>query len=101
MSRCQEVKNLKNLTFESEIESKLVRGIEDLGGVALKYEAGEGWPDRICVLPDGKILWVETKRPDGRVAVLQKWRHKFLRKLGHRVEVPKTKEEVERLISSL
>lgn len=95
------MQNLKNLTFESEIESRLVRRIEELGGIALKYEAGEGWPDRICVLPRGKILWVETKRQDGRVAVLQKWRHKFLRGLGHRVEVPKTKEEVDQVIDSL
>lgn len=88
---------MKKLIFESDIEARLVRGVETLGGVAIKLP-GDGWPDRLCVLPHGRIVWVETKRPDGAVAGLQKWRHKVLRKLGQVVEVPWTAAEVDQLL---
>lgn len=85
------------MVFESEIEQKLVRGVESLGGVCLKHGM-DGWPDRIVALPHGSVVWVETKRPDGRVADLQKWRCARLRKLGHRVEIPWSMEDVESLL---
>ena len=87
------------MLFESDIERRLVTGVEKLGGVCLK--AGqEGWPDRIAILPDSRLVWVELKRPDGKVASLQKWRHAILRKLGQRVETPYTVDEVDRLLNS-
>lgn len=85
------------MIYESDIESCLVTGVEKLGGHCLKH-GQDGWPDRIVLLPGGHTIWVETKRPDGRVADLQKWRAAKLRKLGHRVEIPMTKEEVNKLL---
>lgn len=87
------------MVFESEIEQKLVSGVEKLGGACIKVGV-EGWPDRLVVLPHGITVWVETKRPDGRVADLQKWRAAKLRKIGHHVEIPKSKEAVEKLLRS-
>lgn len=85
------------MVFESDIERKLVEGVEDLGGQCLKM-GQDGWPDRVVVLPAGRVVWVELKRPDGRVATLQKWRAAALRKLGHRVETPWSKEDVQKLL---
>ena len=88
------------LVFESEIEGNLVKGIEKLGGLCLKH-GQDGWPDRIALLPQGRVVWIETKRPDGRVAALQKWRVAQLRKLGFRVEIPMNAEEVAQILASL
>jgi hypothetical protein len=85
--------------FESDIEAKLVRGIEKRGGLCLKFGM-DGWPDRIVLLPD-TVIWVELKRPTGEVAKLQKWRAAQLRKLGQRVEIPKSKEDVQQFLDSL
>ena len=87
------------MIFESDIEEKLVRGIEKRGGLCLKFGM-DGWPDRIVVLPD-KVVWVELKRPTGEVAKLQKWRAAQLKKLGQRVEIPKSKEDVQQFLDSL
>ena len=88
------------MVYESDIEKVLVNGIENLGGQCLKL-GQDGWPDRIAVLPNGVTVWVELKRPDGRVAGLQKWRRAQLQRIGHRVEIPKSKEDVKRLLDSL
>ena len=87
------------MIFESDIEEKLVRGIEKRGGLCLKFGM-DGWPDRIVILPD-TVVWVELKRPTGEVAKLQKWRAAQLKKLGQRVEIPKSKEDVQQFLDSL
>lgn len=87
------------MIFESDIEEKLVRGIEKRGGLCLKFGV-DGWPDRIVILPD-TVVWVELKRPTGEVAKLQKWRAAQLKKLGQRVEIPKSKEDVQQFLDSL
>ena len=88
------------MVYESDIEKVLVNGIEDLGGQCLKL-GQDGWPDRIAVLPGGVTVWVELKRPDGEIAKLQTWRRIQLQRIGHRVETPKSKEDVKALLESL
>ena len=91
---------MKKLIYESDIEASLVSGIEKLNGVCLKI-GYDGWPDRLCVLPDGEFLWVELKRDDGELSSLQQWRRAWLKKRGHRVEIPYTKEDVAEILKSL
>ena len=88
------------MIYEADIEKQLVTGVEKLGGVCLKH-GQDGWPDRIALLPGGRVVWVETKRPDGTVADLQRWRAAQLRRLGFRVEIPWSKEDVEKLLQDL
>ena len=64
--------------LEKEIESKLLALVKRHGGLCLKWVC-PGWggvPDRIILLPGGRIKFVETKRPKGgRYSALQdKWR---------------------------
>lgn len=73
------------LKLEKEIERGLVAMVERHGGRCLKWVC-PGWsgvPDRILLLPGGRIYFVETKRPaGGRLSALQrKWRD-WLLKLG-------------------
>ena len=69
-------------TLEKEIERKLLRLVEKHGGRCLKWVC-PGWagvPDRIVLLPGGRIHFVETKRPKGgRYSAMQdKWREWLL-----------------------
>lgn len=71
--------------LEKDIEKKLRQMIEQHGGRCLKWVC-PGWagvPDRICLLPGGLVLFVETKRPVGGVlSARQKWWQKTLTGLG-------------------
>lgn len=71
--------------LEKDVERKLREMIESHGGLCLKWVC-PGWagvPDRICLLPGGRIYFVELKRPKGgKTAKLQEWWHSRLRRLG-------------------
>lgn len=65
-------------TLERDIERKLRLLVAKHGGLCLKWVC-PGWsgvPDRIILLPGGRIHFVETKRPKGgRYSAMQdKWR---------------------------
>ena len=72
-------------TTEKDIERKLRLLVEKNGGQCLKWVC-PGWsgvPDRIVLLPRGRITFVETKRPKGgQLSELQKWWGRKLRDLG-------------------
>lgn len=72
-------------TLEKEIEKKLRKKVEALGGRCLKWTC-PGWsgvPDRIVLLPKGRIYFVETKRPKGgQLSALQKKWCEWLTVLG-------------------
>ena len=71
--------------LEKEIEQKLVAMTRRHGGHCLKWVC-PGWsgvPDRILLLPGGRVLFVELKRPKGGVvAKRQEWWRRELRRLG-------------------
>ena len=71
---------------ESFIEKKLVQEVKKRGGLCEKWISGtSGWPDRIVILPAGKIGFVEVKAPGKEPRPLQVHRHKQLRALGYKV----------------
>ena len=73
---------------ESIIEKKLVQEVKKRGGLCEKWISGtSGWPDRIVILPAGKIGFVEVKAPGKEPRPLQVHRHKQLRALGYKVYV--------------
>ncbi len=64
------------IPLEKEIEAKLVDVVNRYGGLCLKWVC-PGWagvPDRIVLLPGGKVIFVELKRPKGGViSSRQRW----------------------------
>lgn len=64
---------MSNLT-EKQIEYRLKYKAKQLGGKAYKFVSpgNSGVPDRIVVLPRGKIGFAEMKRPGGKASALQK-----------------------------
>lgn len=71
--------------LEKEIEQKLKKMVERQGGLCLKWVC-PGWlgvPDRICLLPGGTVIFVETKKPKGgKRGEMQKWWARKLSDLG-------------------
>ena len=89
---------------EREVESHLTKLCEAAGLPIFKFVPDQApeMPDRMILLPGRRVVWVELKKPKGgRVAALQKYRHKVLREAGHRVEVVWTKEQAEALVAEL
>ena len=74
---------------EKEIEKKLVQETKRRKGLALKFVTPgfDGMPDRILLLPGGKIAFVEVKAPGRQPRLLQLVRHQALRRLGFQVFV--------------
>lgn len=74
---------------EKEIEKKLTLEAKKRGGLAVKFVSPgfDGMPDRIVLMPAGKMAFVEVKAPGKRPRPLQMARHKLLRALGFLVFV--------------
>ena len=72
---------------EKQIESKLIKAVKQLRGLCLKFVSPsfDGVPDRIVLLPEGKIAFVETKRTGGKMRPLQLRRKKKIEQLGFKV----------------
>ena len=76
---------------ESELERILVEQIRKAGGKAYKWisPGNDGVPDRIVILQEGKVFFVELKADDGRLSAQQKIQIARMRKLGADVMVVK------------
>jgi hypothetical protein len=87
---------------EKDIEGRLVAEVRKTGGLCLKF-ISPGWsgaPDRICLWPDGEVVFVELKRPGGKVRPLQERRAEQLRKLGFEVLVVDSTEKIKELFNN-
>ncbi len=74
---------------EKEIEQSLRRAVLKRGGLCLKF-ISPGWsgaPDRLVLLPEGRLGFVEVKAPGKKPRPLQVARMRILRGLGFYVEV--------------
>ena len=84
---------------EKKIEQALVREVRCRGGLCVKWNAGtSGWPDRIVLLPGGRVGFVEVKAPGEVSRPLQVHRHEQLRRLGYRVYVLDDMDEIDDLV---
>lgn len=74
---------------EATIERKLVSAAKLRGGICTKWVSPgyDGVPDRIVLLPGGKIGFVEVKAPREKPRPLQLARHNRLRQLGFKVYI--------------
>ena len=69
---------------EKIIESKLVKAVKEKGGIAPKFVSPglDGVPDRLVLLPGGKIAFIELKATGKKLRPLQVRRKRQLEKLG-------------------
>ena len=88
---------------EKTIEQKFRKAVRDAGGVALKFTSPgfDGVPDRLALLPGGRMAFVEIKAPGEKPRPLQLARHWMLRRLGFKVYVLDAAEQIEKIISEI
>lgn len=89
---------MKKETVDSEkvVERKLVELVKINGGMCIKLLCDQltGLPDRMCLFPGHKIVFVELKTTGRKPRRIQVFMHNKLRALGFRVEVIDTVESV-------
>ena len=87
---------------EKEIENYLIRKIKNKKGVAYKFTSpgNSGVPDRLCLLPNGKIFFVELKSPGKKPRALQVNQITKIMSLGQRVYVVDSKEKVDEVLET-
>ncbi len=91
-------------TLEKEVESRLRTQVKNkLGGMAVKFVSPglNGVPDRIVLLPHGRIIFVETKAPKEKLRKLQEYVCGLIRGLGFDVRRIDTKEKVDLFIREM
>ena len=88
---------------EKQIEQKLVKATKDVGGIAPKFVSPgfDGMPDRLVLLPGGKLAFVEVKSPGQKPRALQEARHKLLRSLGFNVFVLDDMQLITKILSKI
>ena len=92
---------MKNIECEKKLERSLKNSVEiKLKGMCLKLLSAHitGLPDRLCLFPGGRILFVELKTTDKKPRKIQLFMHRKIRALGFRVEVVDTSEQIESII---
>jgi hypothetical protein len=77
------------MAAEKKLEQKLVQAVKKMGGICPKLVSPgtDGMPDRMTLLPGGRIIFIEVKAPGKKPRPLQELRHRQLRKLGFKVYV--------------
>lgn len=109
---------MKRPLLERDIEKRLVQRVKELGGEVRKvnWVGRAGAPDRLVMLPSRntpgavwvtqyRSYWVELKAPSGSAAFpknaheeKQAREHARMRKMGQRVEVIDSYEQIEELL---
>lgn len=86
---------------ESAIEGYLRDRVKALGGMAYKFVSpgNAGVPDRLVLLPDGRVVFVETKASGKKSTPLQGVQQRRIRTLGFPVYAEiDSKEKVDAVI---
>lgn len=88
---------------ERTVEQHLVDGLRRIGIPCVKFQPDHmrGMPDRLILLPDGKVLWCELKTQGGKLEPIQEVRHRELRKAGHEVRVVWSVDQADKLIDEI
>lgn len=88
---------------EKVIERKLVEAVKEKGGMCIKLLSDyfTGLPDRLCLFPGQKAIFVELKTTGEKPRKIQIFVHNKLKALGFRVEVIDTLKKVVEFVESI
>jgi hypothetical protein len=83
--------------LEKDLEKKLRLCVKRMGGIALKFVSPgvSGVPDRLVLMPNGRIYFVELKARGAKLRPLQVKRKAQLEQLGFQVYCVGAVEELE------
>lgn len=88
---------------EKSIEAKLVAAVKAVGGICWKFTSPgtSGVPDRIVLIPFGRIGFVEVKAPGETPRPLQRLRIRTLRRLGFKAFVLDSPDQIGGIIDEI
>lgn len=88
---------------EKLIEQKFVNEIKAKKGLCLKMTCPSfiGMPDRLVLLPKGKLGFVEVKRKGQKPRPIQLSRHRLLKNLGFQVFVLDDARQIKNIIDKI
>ena len=88
---------------EKVLEVELRERCKALGWMCVKLTSQyqRGLPDRLILMPGGRVCFAEIKTTGKKPTALQRVTHERLRALGYRVEVVDTTESLDNLIVDL
>ena len=88
---------------EKDIEQKLVKAIKQIGGMCLKFTSPgfDGVPDRLVLLPLGRMAFVELKAPGKEPRPLQLRRIQELSRLDFPCYVVDNEEMIGGIIDAI
>ena len=88
---------------EKQIEQKLVKAVRALGGLCPKLVSPgmDGMPDRMVRLPGGRMAFAELKAPGRKPRPLQLTRMAQLSRLGFRVYVIDSPEQINEILKTI
>lgn len=94
------MKNYGDCMREKQIEQKLVLAVKRRGGICPKFVSPgfAGMPDRIILLPGGRLGFAEVKALGRKPRPLQEARHGLLRCLGFKVYVLDDEKQIEEIL---
>ena len=88
---------------ESKVERELVKQVKAHGGLCIKLVPMffAGLPDRLVLMPDSQMCFVETKAPGLTARKLQLVVHKMIRNLGFKVYIVDNYATISLIIAEL
>ena len=88
---------------EKQIEQKLVNAVKIKGGICPKLISPgfDGMPDRMVLLPERRMGFVEVKQLGKAPRPLQAARHRMLRRLGFKVYVLDGAEQIKTILMEI
>jgi hypothetical protein len=88
---------------EKTVEAKLVAAVKGMGGLAPKFISPgyDGMPDRLVLLPNGILAFVELKAPGKKLRPLQVRRKAQLEGLGFSVYCIDRPEQIGGVLSEI
>ena len=88
---------------EKTIETKWVQAVRAKGGLAPKFTSPgfDGVPDRLILLPGGKVAFIELKAPGKTLRPLQVRRKRQLEALGFSVYCIDRPEQIETVLQEI
>ena len=89
--------------LEKEVEKNLVKQVKNRGGICPKFVSPgfDGMPDRLILLPGGKIAFAELKAPGKKPRALQVSRLNLLKRLGFKSYVIDQKDQIGEILNEV
>jgi len=91
------------LVKENSVEQELVKRVRALGGRCEKMalQGRRGFPDRLVILPGGRMILCECKRPvGGRLSPHQISLHAIYKTLGVRIVICRNSADIDNLLKN-